>query len=54
MTEKKCRSKTQGKHQNCLNRKSDSSCFIGTIEHDGKTIVDDQKETAIQKINFPR
>ena len=54
MTEKMCRSKIQGKHRNCLNSKSDSSCFTGTIEHDGKRIVDDQKETAIQKRNFPR
>ena len=54
MTEKSCRSKIQGKHRNCLNSKSDSSCFIGTIEHDGKRIVNDQKETAIQKRNFSR
>ena len=47
MTEKRCRSIIQGKHQNCLNSKSDSSSFIGAIEHDGNRIVDNQKKTVI-------
>ena len=54
MTEKKVSVKNSGQDWNCLQSKFDSSCFIGTIEHDGNRIVDDQKETVIQKRNFPR